>query len=266
MITEYVFPFGQPVIPLTQQDRSPKNVFVLGVYASAVHARWIYTDKDESNNKNKTRITALAVASEPYIFWTGEGAEDIIAGINMPDGAGKLVAAAENMNGPSGRALDKFFLEPLGIGREKAWLCDIVPYSCRNPGQDKAIQDKYVPLMKRCGLPEATTSTVPQPLCNDERRKQILAELQESGADTMILLGDEPIRWFLSHFDKRWRRLGDFGETPETYGKKHRVTVAGRDYEVLPLVHPRQASRLGAHSEKWHRLHREWVENGGTPT
>ena len=34
------FPFGQPVLPLVQQDRRPQKVFVLGVYASAVHARW----------------------------------------------------------------------------------------------------------------------------------------------------------------------------------------------------------------------------------
>lgn len=38
------FPFGEPLKKVQQQDRSPKKVFVLGVYASAVHARWI--DKD----------------------------------------------------------------------------------------------------------------------------------------------------------------------------------------------------------------------------
>jgi hypothetical protein len=37
---KYYFPFGETVRPLVQQDRSPKKVFVLGVYASAVHARW----------------------------------------------------------------------------------------------------------------------------------------------------------------------------------------------------------------------------------
>jgi hypothetical protein len=37
-----VFPFGQPIFPLVQKDRSKKRVFVLGVYASAVHARWVW--------------------------------------------------------------------------------------------------------------------------------------------------------------------------------------------------------------------------------
>ena len=36
----YLFPFGQKLHPLVQEDRTPKKVFVLGVYASAVHARW----------------------------------------------------------------------------------------------------------------------------------------------------------------------------------------------------------------------------------
>jgi hypothetical protein len=56
------FPFGQPVLEVVQTDRTPKSVFVLGVYASAVHARWVSTSE-------KTVVNALAVVSEPYIFW-----------------------------------------------------------------------------------------------------------------------------------------------------------------------------------------------------
>ena len=37
----YYYPFGEVVHRLVQQDRTPKKVFVLGVYASAVHARWM---------------------------------------------------------------------------------------------------------------------------------------------------------------------------------------------------------------------------------
>ncbi len=36
MVSQGVFPFGQPIVPVAQQDRTPKKVFVLGVYASAV--------------------------------------------------------------------------------------------------------------------------------------------------------------------------------------------------------------------------------------
>jgi len=35
-----IFPFGEKVREVEQKDRSPKQVFILGVYASAVHAKW----------------------------------------------------------------------------------------------------------------------------------------------------------------------------------------------------------------------------------
>jgi len=55
---EPVYPFGSTLKKVEQQDKSPKKVFVLGVYASAVHAKWIGAD-------GKLKVTALAVASEP---------------------------------------------------------------------------------------------------------------------------------------------------------------------------------------------------------
>ena len=248
----YNFPFGQPVNLLTQQDRTPKAVFVLGVYASAVHARW-------KNPKGQVVVSALAVASEPYIFWRGEGAAEIIAQIPVPAGVGKLVPASSQLNGPSGRSLDESYLTPLGLKREQAWLCDMVPHSCQNAGQAKAIQLQYAPLIKTHGLPVVTVPPVPKLLCDDTRRAEILAELQESKAKKIVLLGDEPISWFLQSFDNRYARLRNFGDTADTYGREHTVSIAGKDYQVLPLVHPRQAAKLGAHSSEWYGLHQAWL-------
>jgi hypothetical protein len=52
------FPFGDPITPVRQADKTPKRVFVLGVYASAVHARWVA-------DGGRTIINALAVAAGP---------------------------------------------------------------------------------------------------------------------------------------------------------------------------------------------------------
>ena len=75
---EYKYPFGEIVQPLVQKDRTAKQVFVLGVYASAVHARW--------KKGNKIVCQALAVASEPRIFWDGnpDEAKEIISKIHIP--------------------------------------------------------------------------------------------------------------------------------------------------------------------------------------
>ncbi len=56
------FLFDQPVKKVEQIDRTPKKIFILGVYASAVHAKWL-------SPKGKVLIKAVAVASEPYIVY-----------------------------------------------------------------------------------------------------------------------------------------------------------------------------------------------------
>ncbi len=250
MITPHSFAFGQPLRIVEQADRRPKKVFVLGVYASAVHAHWIGPD-------GKEKVRALAVASEPYIFWRGDGAEEIIAGITVPPAVGKLVPAAAEFNGPSGMALDRLFLEPLGLSRDEAWLCDLVPHSCMNPSQREAIKRAYAPRMQEHGLPEVSIPAVPAQLADDGRRKAILKELIESQAETLILLGDQPIRWFLSSFDSRWQRLSDF----QPYGAEHEVQLDGRRLRVLPLAHPRQVAKLGQSSKEWYERHKGWVDS-----
>lgn len=73
-----IFPFGQEVKKVEQEERSSKRAFILGVYASAVHARWV-------NLLGKTVVKAMAVASEPYIFWRSENAEEIYGEYKFPN-------------------------------------------------------------------------------------------------------------------------------------------------------------------------------------
>lgn len=246
------YPFGEPVRRVEQTDRSPKRAFVLGVYASAVHARWL--DQD-----GKQVVAALAVASEPEIFWRGDGAAAIIERIDMPKEVGRLEPAAKNLNGPSGRALDELYLGPLGLGRDEAWLCDLVPWSGRNPGQAKAIERAYDPLVRSHGLPPATFEPPPTVFADDRRRAEIRAELVESEAEVLVLLGDQPLKWFVRAFEPGWSRLSHFGSGPDQYGRLHDLDLNGHQVKVLPLAHPRQAGALGTHSGDWRAAHEHWV-------
>jgi len=249
---EYVYPFGSPLKKVEQQDKTPKKVFVLGVYASAVHAKWIGVD-------GKVIVTALAVASEPYIFWKGEDAKQIIDKIKIPAKLGRLVPADERFNGPSGKVLDDLFLRPLGYNRDDAWLCDLLPYSRININQQKAIETHYNPLVKDFDLPECTIPAFnAAELNNRSRVDEIVAELEQSQADTIVLLGDLPIKHFLSYFSKS-NKLSDFGKTKEDYGKPVPIIIRGKTYQVIPLVHPRQAGNLGNSSQSWSDLHKNWV-------
>jgi hypothetical protein len=251
----HYFPFGQPLRKIKQTDRTRKQVFVLGVYASAVHAQWI----DQSR---KTKVRALAVASEPYIFWKGENAEDYFP--KIPPALGKLtLPIPKDLNGASGKTLDDLFLSPLDFRREDAWLCDLLPESRVNPNQQKAIDREYTcEIIAQYGLKPATIPIFyGNELDSVSRRQEILEELEASCAEVLILLGDLPIRWFLRYFtNNEYVELAQFGETAETYGKSHEMKICGRSYNVISLCHPRQAARLGTSSSKWGQLHDKWIE------
>ncbi|GHT42025.1 hypothetical protein AGMMS49965_12770 [Bacteroidia bacterium] len=246
----YAFPFGQELKQVRQTDTTAKKVFVLGVYASAVHAKW-------RDANGKVLVKALAVASEPSIFWTGDESEarKIINAINIPKELGRLEPANSTFNGPSGKCLDADFLHPLGLKRENAWLCDLVPYSCQNDSQRVALErnyDKYVEINKlqRYNMPNVPTTIA------DERIAEILAELKQSQADTIILLGDQPIKHFLSKFTNQYEKLSDFTE----YGKPIEISIDNKKYNVIALAHPRQVAKLGKSNPKWYDLHQKWLK------
>lgn len=252
---KYYFPFGETVHRLVQQDTSPKKVFVLGVYASAVHARW---KKDD-----KIVCQALAVASEPRIFWDGnlKEAADIISRIDIPEQMGTLEPAGIHLNGPSAKVLDNQILAPLGFTREDAWLCDLLPETRLNPNQFKIIQKEYEPKAKLYGLNEVTIPKRPTEFCDKARSEEIISELEESQAGTLILLGDIPILQFLNRVaDVNYKSLQEYVDL-YGYGNYSRADINGKTYNILPLAHPRQIGALGAYSEKWYIFHQVWEAN-----
>jgi hypothetical protein len=249
---EHKFPFGQLLKQVKQEDTSPKKVFVLGVYASAVHAKWV--DKND-----KTLVQALAVASEPYIFWDGDikYTQKVIDDIAMPDALGKLIPA--NLNGPSAKALDDNILNPLGYMRADAWLCDLIPEARLNDSQQAAIHRAYAPWVGQHGLQAAT---VPKRLgsirIDDARRNDITGEIQASQARTLILLGDDPIKQYLNKVaDVDFRSLKEY-IILYGYGKPYSVKIGTMEVDVIPFAHPRQIAKLGRSSDFWYTVHQKW--------
>lgn len=250
MNAQYRFPFGQELKNVIQTDTTPKDVFVLGVYASAVHAQWV-------DINGKVLIKALAVASEPYIFWKGDSAKEIIDKIKIPKGLGSLVPADSKFNGPSGRCLDSLFLEPLNYRRKNAWLCDLVPYSCQNESQQKALKREYNKYVQSGDFPSYNIPEVPLKFASDERIQEIVRELKHSKADTILLLGDQPIKYFLSKFTDKYKKLSDF----EEYGASIEIDIENKTYIVIALAHPRQVEKLGKSSPEWYTKHNNWIRS-----
>ena len=254
---KYYFPFGEELKPLKQQDRTPKKVFVLGVYASAVHARWSLGPRKED-----LMCAAMAVASEPRIFWDGnpDEAAEIISRIKVPKGLGTLKPAGKNLNGPSAKVLDEHILAPLGFTRKDAWLCDLLPETRLNSHQADVIKDKYNPYIKEYGLNEVTIPKRPSVFCDDERCKEILAEIEESKAELLILLGDIPIQQFLNKVASvKYNSLQEFQDI-YGYGNPTEANIGCTKLKVLPLAHPRQIGGLGFHSKWWKKVHQGWED------
>ena len=252
---KYYFPFGEELKPLKQQDRTPKKVFVLGVYASAVHARWSLGPRKED-----LMCAAMAVASEPRIFWDGnpDEAAEIISRIKVPKGLGTLKPAGKNLNGPSAKVLDEHILAPLGFSRKDAWLCDLLPETRLNDNQWNFIKKTYDDYRENYGLNEVTIPKRPSKFCNRERSKEIVAELEESQADLLILLGDIPIKQFLNKVaDVEYKSLKDYVDL-YGYGEITKATINGRTINILPLAHPRQIGALGGHNKEWFDKHKVW--------
>jgi hypothetical protein len=244
------FPFGQPVQKVEQKDRSPKKVFILGVYASAVHAKWIST-------QGKTLINAIAVASEPYIFWRGDGAQEIISKIKLPKEAGELIPANNNFNGPSGMTLDDKFLGPLSLTRKDCWLCDLVPYGMLNSSQISALQrNEYLFDKIRLKRHNMKIADLKNRKIDEIRRKEIVSEIKKSKAKYLITLGNEPIKNFIKYYDPKINLLNE-----QSYGQIKEITLDSLSIKHLALVHPRQAGRLGSHSSQWYEIHSNWILN-----
>jgi uracil-DNA glycosylase len=168
-----------------------------------------------------------------------------------------LVPANKTLNGPSGVTLDSMFLESLGITRREAWLCDLLPESRCNPKQRAAIEREYDSRQKTQGLPGYDFPPVPSVLASAARRLDIEGEIVAAQPEILLTLGDQPLKWFTQYYGSQ-STLGSYGETPETYGRLHDLEIGSRVLKLLPLVHPRQAGRLGTHSAVWSELHVYW--------
>lgn len=243
---EYRFPFGRPLDVTPPQECRNAKAFVVGVYASAVHARWIGPD-------GRHACKALAVASEPHSFWDGSDADRVIRSIGVPEEMGRLEPADRKFNGPSGETLRDKYLAPLGFHVSDCWITDLHDRYFLSPGNAKAIE-RYERLrtqvracVKPAILPSRPAAVVPSP----ERMKRLRDEFERSGAPLVITLGNEPLEPLFGRTARKLSRDG-YGETEEAVLFERKVTL-------LRLCHPRQAGALGSSSSAWTATHEDWT-------
>lgn len=241
------FPFGQPVQPVTWQHPGPKPVLIIGVYPSAVHARWV-------DANGHTQIRAVAVANEPEPFWTGQDADTHVSAVaaTVPDAVGQLVPAPGH-NGPSGQALDVSVLGPLGLTRDTIRVADVDNRYMANQAQQEAITRSYNQLVDQGIMPPVSwRPRRPITQIPPDRSPSLAQELDEAAPEWVITLGDEPLR-----------AIGMERLSVEDYGVPTPASILGHKVQLLRLVHTRQQAGHGARSPTWAQAHRLWAAGQG---
>ena len=248
----YTFPFGLHTQKLIQEDTTPKNIFVLTPYVTALHAKW--------KRFGITVTNAIAVANQPRLFWDGdyEEAKSIIDKIHLSEEVGTLEPAEPYLNNAYSHILENEILAPIGCTRDDVWLCALQNEPRANYWQLKLIREKYEPLIRTYSLSCPNIPPHITMLCDRERSISIFWELMKSTANLLILLGDEPINQFLKNVtDVPYSSLNEYIRL-YGYGVPTNVSIYGKLIQILPLAAPRRLDPKCSKNQDYIYLHQKW--------
>jgi hypothetical protein len=246
------FPFGRPAT-----DRPPRvpagdaDLFVLGVYPSALHVRWQRPD-------GAVQVQALAVDDEPEVFWDGaDAAERVRRWCGQVGWQPKWGCVSASGNGTSGQAVIKDVLRPLGTTMERCFLTDCLPrYHVKHGAgsQGNAMSERYAPFAAARGLPIFSLPRRPSPsaLVRQALRENganLADQLRTSRAEIVVTLGEEAADVFATVVGAERVALRRDAE----YGKERRVPRGHGVRTWIPLKHP------GLRDPRWRALHDDWV-------
>lgn len=245
------FPFGRPAT-----DRPPRvpagdaDLFLLGVYPSALHVRWQRPD-------GVVQVQALAVDDEPEVFWDGaDAAERVLRWSDEVGWRREWGRVSSAGNGTSGRAVIEDVLRPLGTTIDRCFVTDYLPrYHVKHgPGsQGSAMAERYAPFAAARGLPPVSLPGRPTPSALTrqairENGDELAGQLRMSQAELVVSLGEEAAEVFaaVTGADRAPMRRDD------AYGQERCVPPGCGVGGWVALKHP------GLREPRWKARHDEW--------
>lgn len=268
------FPFGQSNTqrPMCRAAGKPEAL-VIGVYPSAFHVRWTPPPEHDTRapgSRGRSLIGSLAVDVEPVVFWDGKSPSptDLLERWKAKVGFDSTQhgTVAPGHNGPSGARLEEDIFAPLNLDRSKLAFTDAVPWYFVKDGkgsQREALRERFAPIAKELGvhqgsLPSRPTKRALVELAGSRRRRDGLrSEILESGAPSIITLGDEALgtlRAVADNVDGLPTKL-----SPDRYGAPGTAEVDGQTFEVRPLVHP--GFQRQSKNKAWREALENWPAN-----
>jgi hypothetical protein len=243
------FPFGRPLRPSVPTSEGQKGCFLLGAYPSALHIHW------RPPQARSRRV--LAVDNEPEPFWNGADDSERVAAwreaVGWSESLGEA-APADDLNGPSGRAVEREWLAPLNIGRSEVWLTDCLDTYHLSDGVARVIHEVYAPFAKTHDLPAADLPQHPdtRAIVRGAQIDRLRAELATVQTEILVTLGNaalEVMRTLLG-------REGPTSLVPDAdYGSRIETELDGRSVAWYALVHP------GQQREDWRSAHAAWANS-----
>jgi uracil-DNA glycosylase len=145
----------------------------------------------------------------------------------------------------SGKALDKYYLQPLGLSRDEVWITDII--KCRYPKEHPL--DIYHNKGKLECLIQFTAEKCCELFLEDE--------IQHAKPQVIVTLSDKEVY-------QRFRKVFKL-KTPAKFvdavGRPHHITIAGHSTILFPMIHPDISRKEGDGDNRKMSVRKRWAVN-----
>jgi hypothetical protein len=256
---EYRFPFGAHVLRRSPSASTPRLLFVLGAYPSAVHVQWT------PPGAGKT-VRALPVDNEPEPFWEGSDEVEVVAEwkrkVRFDENQWGRVEPTGKLNGSSGVALAHDFLAPLGVVRNDVWITDVLDTYRASEGAEERIADTYAHFAVAAKAPPAglahhpSEDAIVQEGLEQPQRQRLMAEIEKAQPKVIVTLGNAALRVLRTLLAKDGGSVAPAAlSAGRDYGKAVSLRLGGRSVVWLPLAHPAAVRTIPAFGT----VHRAWI-------
>ncbi len=242
VMSENIFPFGQPVLSCAPKVTEARPWFVLGAYPSALHVRWQTPERFEP----AARIAAIPVDNEPEPFWDGADEEARIEQWRTDvafDSTWGTVSAVGRLNGSSGMWVRDKVMKKFGFERSESWITDCLDTYYGSIDGATALQERFVPFAEATGI--AVPLLAPHPseseivrLALSDQRARLDADLKAAQPTNIITLGNAALRVFSDFVQQFGTPLGKLSPQFGLYGKAVSISLNDVSCTWYPLAHP----------------------------
>ena len=242
-MTDYVFPFGQPVTSCAKPVATQHDWFVLGAYPSALHVAWT---PPEGTSSPVARIAAIPVDNEPEPFWDGHDETDRIeawkTAVGFADKWGQ-VSPVGKLNGSSGAWVREQVMDKFGFSRKDAVVTDCLDSYFASIDGARALTERFAPFaaahnVEGGRLPAHPSEGQIVAIATAQHGERLVEELAAAAPRYVITLGNAALRVMRNTVMSLVESPKSLNTHPGLYGKSIPIALGDHQMAWFPLAHP----------------------------